>query len=323
MSEQGASKHVNLLIIGAAKCGTTTVHRHLASLRGAYFSPLKEPNFHARNALDPSNFSRAFRSNHRDDLRDWYAGGMEPRAIGFVRSLSDYDRLFEQANPKEHGIIGEASTSTLFDPLALDSVAELHPEAKVLVVLRNPVDRMHSHWGMAMKYGFTELDFRQAVEKDMRSPSQGWGATELFHPLGLYAQQLKPWIERWPQDRMRVLLTEDLANRETWESLSAWLGATPTPEWLDQVVSKEGRANVGGVARWGRVNRWLTHTGLKSQIASTMPKSLRTVVKKRYYTRGQVPSLSPSDRTWALGLYLDEVNQLEQLIGRDLPDWKR
>lgn len=312
MSEQGASRHVNLLIIGAAKSGTTTLHRHLAALPEAYFSPVKEPNFHARGALDPQRFSAAFRSNH----------GAGSGAIGFVRSLADYDALFAGADPARHRLIGEASTSTLFDPGALASVQALHPEARILVALRHPVERMHSHWGMARKYGFTGRDFRAAVEADMQAADPGWGRSELFFELGCYASQLAPWLAAIPAERLRVVLTEELSEAGTWRDLASWCGLLPGADWAERAAAPSGRANVGGRARFDGVNRLLTQSGWKRRLAAALPSGMKERLKAQYYVPGGEP-LSAADRAWAAGLYREEVAALEDLLGRDLTHWKQ
>lgn len=319
----GASRHVNLLIIGAAKCGTTTLHRHLAALPGAYFSPLKEPNFHARADIDPARFSASFRANHRDDLAAWLDGPRPPRAIGFVRELADYDRLFEAADPARHAVIGEASTTTLWAPTALASVQALHPSARILVALRHPAERMRSHWGMARKYGFTLDDFRTAVERDMAAADPGWGQTELFYELGCYARQLAPWLAAWPADRIRVVLTEELSDPATWAGLADWVGLEAPKGWAEQAAAPGARANVGGRARFERLNVWLTRSGWKGRLAAAVPRGMKARLKRGFYADGAAPDWSAGDREWAVLRYADEVRELERLLGRTLPDWKR
>lgn len=323
MMHPGASRHVNLLIIGAAKCGTTTLHRHLAALPGAYFSPLKEPNFHARADIDPARFSASFRANHRDDLAAWLAGPRPPRAIGFVRELADYDRLFEAADPTRHALIGEASTTTLWAPSALPSVQALHPSARIIVALRHPAERMRSHWGMARKYGFTLDDFRTAVERDMAAADPGWGQTELFFELGCYARQLAPWLEAWSADRIRVVLTEELSDPATWQALATWLDVPPPQGWAERAAAPESRANVGGRARFERLNRWLTRSGWKGRLAAAVPSGLKGRLKRGFYADGAAPDWTPADRAWAVNRYAEEVRALEQLLQRDLAHWKR
>ncbi len=309
---------VNLLIVGAAKSGTTTLQRHLASLPGAFFSPVKEPNFHARHDLDPERFSAAFRANHRDDLRSYLAGPdpLPARDIAFVRSHADYARLFVGADPARHEVIGEASTTTLYAPSALASVHEMHPEARILVVLRDPVERMFSHYLMARKYGFTTLPFRDAVEADMAAEHPGWGRTELFFQLGCYAAQLGPWCKVWPANRLRILRTEDLSVPDTWLGLAAWLGVAATEDWAEEAASPSGKANTAGLARFEGLNRGLTASGLKSRLASALPAGVKRQLKKAYYNANAegLPTLSEADRAWAKALYAEDQQRLAVIL---------
>ena len=310
---------VNFLIIGAAKCGTTTLHSHLAALPGAFFSPVKEPNFHARADLDPSRFSMAFRANHRDDLAAYLAGPdpLPPRDIAFVRTLADYARLFAGADPSRHAVIGEASTTTVWSPSALASVRSHHPDARILAVLRDPVDRMFSHYLMARKYGFTSLPFREAVEQDMASPDPSWGRTELFFQLGCYAAQLSPWQKVTPPENFRILHTSDLSDPDTWLRLAAWLGLTEgvSDAWAAAAASPEGAANTAGLARFEGLNRGLTTSGLKSKLAAALPSRLKSRLKKAYYSgSGELPTLSDADRAWATELYAEDQRRLALIL---------
>lgn len=311
---------VNFLIIGAAKSGTTTLQRHLAALDGVYFSPIKEPNFHARHDLDPKRFSAAFRANHRDDLVSYFAQGdpLPPRDIAFVRKPEDYARLFAGADPSRHRVIGEASTTTIWSPSALSSVREMHPEARILAVLRDPVERMFSHYLMARKYGFTTLPFREAVEQDMATADPSWGRTELFFQLGCYAAQLGAWFKAMPTENIRVIRTEDLKQPQTWMDLADWLGLTdPAIEtWAENAASPENAANTAGLARFESLNRTLTASGLKTKLAAALPKSLKARIKRAYYAQGELPTLSEADRVWATELYAEDQRRLEVILKR-------
>ena len=312
---------VNFLIIGAAKSGTTSLQRHLAALDGVYFSPIKEPNFHARHDLDPERFSATFRANHRDDLASYFAQADDPlpaRDIAFVRELEDYARLFAAADPARHVVIGEASTTTIWSPSALSSVREMHPNARILAVLRDPVERMFSHYLMARKYGFTTLPFREAVERDMATPNPSWGRTELFFQLGCYAAQLGAWFKAMPAENLKVIRTEELKQPETWMDLADWLGLTAqaSEAWAENAARPENAANAAGLARFESLNRSLTASGLKSKLANALPKSLKARIKKAYYDTGDLPTLSEVDRAWATELYVEDQRRLEVILKR-------
>lgn len=198
---------MNFFLIGAPKAGTTLIHARLSRHPEVFLSPLKEPN-HFATDIDPTRFSAAFRANVPGDLEGYLADRpLKPRQIGFVQDPEHYSALFEGAE-KAQRVVGECSTSYLWSTEAAANVAATHPDARILVVLRNPVERLHSHWLMARKYGFTRLPLLEAVEQDRAHPDPGWGRSELFVQAGLYADALGRWQQAFPAGKVKVLLNE-------------------------------------------------------------------------------------------------------------------
>ena len=306
---------LNFFLIGAPKAGTTHVHARLSRHPNVYLSPLKEPN-HFATDIDPTQFSPTFRSNVPADLKGYLAERpLQPRQIGFVHDAAQYRRLFEDATA-EHTVVGECSTSYLWSSEAAERIAGAHPQARILAVLRNPVERLHSHWLMARKYGFTTAGLLAAVKQDQAHPDPSWGRSELFVEAGLYAEGLRRWMDRFPVGQVKVLLNEDLNRPETWLELADWLGledAIPT------VAEKEG--NPRGLARWEGVNAWLTSTGLKAQIGRWMPGSIKNSVRDTWYTREGLEGLSDEDRLALLPHFEADIRATGTLIGRDLGHW--
>ena len=109
--------------------------------------------------------------------------------VGFVREEKDYARLFSGANDT-HRIVGECSTSYLWSPSAPAALKAAHPDAKIVVSLRDPIARIYSHYLMARKYGFVKGSVVEAVKADLAHPDPSWGRSELFVELSLYEAQI-------------------------------------------------------------------------------------------------------------------------------------
>ena len=307
---------LNFFLIGAPKSGTTHLHARLSRHPQVYLSPLKEPN-HFATDIDPERFSAAFLANTPADLAGYLADRpLKPRQIGFVQSPDDYARLFEAAGP-EHGVVGECSTSYLWSGTAAEGVAESHPEARILAVLRNPVERLHSHWLMARKYGFTTASLLEAVEQDQVHPDPGWGRSELFVEAGLYAEGLRRWMDRFPSGQVKVLLNEDLNRPETWLDLQGWLGLdAPIPD------VERSQGNPAGRARWEGINAWLTRTGLKAAAGRWLPGGIKRTLGRSWYTQEGLAPLSDAERSALLPYFEADICATEVRIGRDLSHWR-
>ncbi|MFL6021612.1 MAG: sulfotransferase family protein [Gaiellaceae bacterium] len=178
----------NFLILGAQKAGTTALYAYLR-----WHPQITGPSF-----KEVSFFDRHYARGER-----WYRAHMPARRRPFV---------------------GEASPSYLFHPLAPQRVAQLLPNARLIALLRNPVDRAFSHYQHEVSLGREPLTFEQAIEREetrMRGELERmladpayfsepwWNYT--YVARGRYAEQLARWFEAFPREQLLVLLTEELA----------------------------------------------------------------------------------------------------------------
>ena len=290
---QSVLQRINFFVIGAAKCGTTTLYARLNEHPEVFLSPLKEPNYFSREDIDPERFSTAFRANTKLDLTDYLAlpDPLPERQVGFVRHESDYARLFSQVTDA-HRVVGECSTSYLWSPSAPAALHRAHPNAKVVISLRDPIDRIFSHYLMARKYGFVKGSVVEAVKADMAHPDPSWGRSELFLELSQYEDQVARWQQHFGPDQLKILEPGALRLAETWTELQDWLGLS-SHDW-----TREGQrdANTAGLSRWEGLNRWLTKTGMKGFLAKAVPSGLKGKLLGWYYRSNDLPVLTEEER---------------------------
>ncbi len=139
-------------------------------------------------------------------------------------------------------IVGEASPSYLFHPLAPQRVAQLLPHARLIALLRNPVDRAFSHYQHEVALGREPLTFEEAIDREdermqgevehmLRDPeyfSEAWW-NYTYLARGQYAAQLERWFQALPRERLLVLLTDELADDPagTHRRVLEFLGVEP------------------------------------------------------------------------------------------------
>jgi len=206
----------DFLVIGAQKAGTTALYSYLRDHPAIAGPPWKEVSF----------FDRHF---WRGDA--WYRGNFPNRL--YLRRM----RARTGAEP----IVGEASPSYMFHPLAPQRVAELVPDARLIALVRNPVDRALSHYHHEVALEREPLSFEEALAQEdarlagelerMHDPRYfshaWWNFTYLAR--GRYAEQLERWLEIFPRERLLIVPSEDLLDRpgETYARILEFLGATP------------------------------------------------------------------------------------------------
>jgi hypothetical protein len=204
------------LIIGAQKAGTTALYSYLREHPAIAGPPWKEVSF----------FDRHF---WRGDA--WYRGHFPNRL--YLRRM----RTRTGVEP----IVGEASPSYVFHPLAPQRVAALVPDVRLIVLVRNPIDRALSHYHHEVALGREALRFEEALEQeetrlegeparmlDPRYFSHAWW-NFTYLSRGRYAEQLERWLEIFPRERLLVVPSEDLLDRpdETYGHVLEFLGAPP------------------------------------------------------------------------------------------------
>jgi hypothetical protein len=206
----------DFLIIGAQKGGTTALYAYLREHPAIAGPPWKEVSF----------FDRQFWRGAA-----WYRGNFPNRL--YLRGV--------RARNGVEPVVGEASPSYLFHPLAPERAAALLPGARLIALVRNPVDRALSHYHHEVALGREPLPFEQALERedermegelerlaDPRYFSHAWW-NFTYLSRGRYAEQLERWLEFFPRERLLVLPSEDLLERprETYGEVLEFLGAPP------------------------------------------------------------------------------------------------
>ena len=192
----------NFLILGAARCGTTSLHYYLAEHPDVCMSSIKEPNFFLFEPTD-----RGPRPCIGDDRRL------------LAKSVPDrvrYERLF----PHPAAAVGEASPLYLYTRETPGLIRQAVPEARLIAIVREPVDRTWSHF----VYVNDDLGertvpaFRQAVEQELDLPYEPYRTGTHFVRLSAYAEQLQRYRSIFPSDRMLIIGYDDLIRR-TGETL--------------------------------------------------------------------------------------------------------
>jgi hypothetical protein len=146
----------------------------------------------------------------------------------------------ERKSPKQ--LIGDKSPFYLFHPDVSQRVFSLYPKVKIIIILRNPVDRAYSHYWLTVRGGHETLSFEEALKAEYQRTK---GLKEkVVHDLldsahtlrrysysqrGLYAEQIKPWLSLFPKEQILILSLNDLmANQKAvMEETFSFLGLEP------------------------------------------------------------------------------------------------
>jgi hypothetical protein len=261
----------NLIIIGAGKAGTTALHHYLGLHPEIFMSRQKELQLF-----------------QRDDWRE---------------RLSWYEGQF----PVDAPVRGEGSpvyTLYPFCPHVPERMSQLVPEAKLIYLVRDPVERFIAHYVEHYSLGFERRPFEQ-VAADLRPENQVLAGSR-------YATQLEQYLEAFPTTQMLVVDQEGLRTRrrETLTEVFGFLGVDPG-FWSPQF---EELHNERKRVRYNDFARWLYRRGLFEPARRLLPRRVLGPSIKR-------PVLEGNLRAGVIADLVGEAARFRKLTGLPFESW--
>lgn len=303
-----------LFIIGAAKCGTTSVDQMLRKHPDIYMSPIKEPNYFSTD-IAVEDFNAFYRENNTRDLDAYFSKSpLTAVHLDFVRKPEQYAALFQEA-PSNVQYLGESSTSYLYSEVAAQRVKAEFPDAAIIVCLRNPVDRLKSHLKMALQGGFIKAASDVEIEADLAAKVKGWGISELFLELGMYGEQMERWYAHFPKNQIHFIQFDDLVEdqQKVWNELCSFLNVSIF------ALDSEVHENTGGIPRFPGLNAALKSSGLVRGAIQYLPEKVKSRLKSNL--TDSKASIQIDEDRWR-EYYLSDIERLEGLSGLSLERWK-
>jgi len=284
-------KWPNFFIVGARKSGTTSLYEILKDIPEIYMCPIKEPNYFNRKIIEDDHPTEKFRTEEK------------------------YLKLFK--NVTNQKIVGEAS-AYISDSDAPNLIHQVSPKSKILISLRDPVERVYSHYLMLFGGGFISTSFRQEIEYELQNGSSSlmWG---IKMDEGLYSEHIKRYSKIFGHDQVKIIIFEEFIKntKETIEEILKFLELDKT---LSNFSAK--KHNPYAPAR-GLIAQQILNSKKIQRIARALtPESTRqTLTNYILLSKKSKPKMSEKDRETLIKFYKDDVEKLKLILGRKLP-WK-
>lgn len=286
----------DFFVIGAYKCGTTTVHDMLRQHPQLYVPAYKEPNFFAfSDDLDPST-----------------------RPLMGVDRREDYDELFRGALAT--ATIGEVSPAYLPVPGTARRIHDAVPHAKLIVVLRDPVERAFSDYLMYLRDGREPYaEFTRALAEQPQRAESGL-ETGRYISTGFYGQQLTAYFELFPSSQILVLFADDPVHSLGDQMPRVWEFLDVAPMALADPTARLNGSGVPGDAMTAAL------FGLHRRNARSkrpfLPSPFRSWVDRTVQSRVVRPAVPSSDAARLYELYREDIALLESLLSLSLDRWR-
>tara|TARA_B000000532_G_scaffold130553_1_gene104674 strand:+ start:5259 stop:6113 length:855 start_codon:yes stop_codon:yes gene_type:complete len=282
---------VNLFIVGAPKAGTTSLHHYLKEIPEILMSKRKEPDFFSDREIQEQGL--------------YYSSSR-------INSLTKYNSLF--SDWIDESIIGEASVSYLFYPNVPERIKLYNDNAKIIIMLRNPIERAFSHYLMDYRLGLTSNSFEEEFDKKKTLNFQQ------YFLLGNYFHQVKRYLDIFGKENVHIIWYSDFKEK--------------TENELNKVISFLG-LNTGFKVDFNKIHNSFSMpknnfirkiysiVWLRKTLSFLFPENFLIYIKKTLFNEDKKPKLSEKTRELLYKYYLSDIESLEELLSVNLSQWKK
>lgn len=309
MYDKRGNRFPDFLIVGAAKSGTTSLYYFLCDHPRIFLPSRKEPHFLGIYPLPKQEL--------HDEWKEW--------------AILDYDRyvgLYQSAPPDM--LVGDCSTTYL--PLFRQCMASLTDlvdepsDVKIIIMLREPVARMYSHYLMKVAAGRENLSFGEAtdprtIERRMRD---GYDMTFDYVLFSRYSEPVEYYMNNFKNVHVMIFERFKKDPHGALGGLAQFLGVDG--RW-DVDTSKRYRE--GGVPAAGGVRKlihrmFFTQNPVTKNIRTLLPESLRLEIRRKIGrialdSAPPLNSLEGVQRIWAS--FREDIGRVREILGDPIPEW--
>ena len=296
-------RNPQFIVVGTARAGTTSLNSYLIQHPEIFLPIVKEPCFFtfAGEKIDYKKGKFAFA----------------------ITSIDDYSKLYKNALQSQ--ITGDISTPYLYKfEKSIRNIKILHnnPDSiKIIIVLRNPVDRAYSQYLWRVRDGRETLSFEEAIAAEQERMKENYSFDYFYVDRGMYYQQVKAYIENFKF--VKIILLDDLKRNanKTLAELCEFLGVD-----REFVFVRRMEQNSSFMPKSALLSRLLTmESKTKFKFLSRIPEFVKTTIKEQFMrinsSDKKNPEMKSETRNSLKLLYKDDLLKLEKLIARDLSSW--
>lgn len=285
---------VDFFIVGAPKAGTTSLFYYLNKNKGICMSSIKEPNFFSSQDLKIQKI-------YYDSL--------------ILDNLKEYERIFTPKNKQQ--IIGEASVSYLFYPNVANRIFDYNARSKIIIILRDPVERAFSHYSMDLRLGHVKQSLDELFDLGLNNKDNLFFQQYIL--LGQYYEQVNRYIEVFGRENICVKFYDELK-----------LDASSFYSDILKFLHQENDHNIDFNQPFNKSKlpsnkfiKWLYSWPIIRKISLIfLPLSVIEFININFFKENN--NIITNDLKSKLhSFFLEDIEKLEKLLSKDLKSWKK
>jgi len=280
----------DFFIVGGSRCGTTSLYAYLKQHPNIFLPKRKEPHYY---------------SSQSTPLPYWLLH------LRLIKTKEDYLQLFE--NSEESDIVGEASSTYLMNIDVPKLIFEDNPNAKIIISLRNPIDRTYTAYLAQFRSGNEKKSFGESIRRDFSSIT----GEELQRQSALnsdYYEYVNNYYHYFPKKQIKIIIFEEFIKnpQQTMKELLHFLNIS-TDINIKYEQHNEFKFPKNQFSKSILNNKFIVNISF-----ALIPAKIRHYVFRQLVTRAK-PTMSEKDRNFLKERYSGGVKKLEVLLNRKLP----
>lgn len=282
------------MCIGVQKAGTTSLHEILKQHPDINLPQFKESHFFSED----KNFTKGI---------NYY-----------------FDYYFSKINEKQ--ILGEIDPEYIFFDKSLERISQFFKDIKIIVILRNPVDRAFSHYNMSCRRGFEKLDFKNALKDESIRLSNHFETTHFSYiSRGLYYKQLCQLFSVFKKEQIKIFLYDDYKSspEKVVKEICEFVELKPINFDYNINKNKASKTKSNRVRDFIYKDNFLKKFGGKLLKSKKLKLKIMQGIERINLTEGQVEKLSHDDKKYIYkNFFKDDILRTEKLLHTNLDKWK-
>ncbi len=303
--EEYLKKWPNLFIVGAPKAATTSIANLLSTHPDIFLSKKKEPNYFIFE-------------------NDQCAPGFHYRGVAAISDEKEYLKMFEGKETFKYRC--DASTSYLQYTNAAENIKRKVPDAKIIIILRNPIERAFSHYHYHRMINAEPIEtFEKALAAEEKRKKNNFWKHYLYVDTGMYFEQVSKYIDLFGKESVLVLFYEELFDRPSffYSRIFNFLNIKPVESMNYKTISNRGMKVVSDSYVLNAFKYLENRIFFKKTLKKLLPLKIAKLqdLKSRIYNRFFGAEMSVITRKKLIQEFKSDIERLEALLKVDLSHW--
>tara|TARA_B100000378_G_scaffold90669_1_gene71702 strand:- start:576 stop:1463 length:888 start_codon:yes stop_codon:yes gene_type:complete len=287
----------DFFIVGGTRCGTTSLCAYLKQHPNIFLPKRKELDYYSKSTKTAdSSFSRGFWGH-----REWSP----------IENKQDYLQLFEDS--KEDMVVGDGSATYLMNLDAPKLISQDNPNAKIIISLRNPIERTHTAYLAQYRTANEKHSFGESIRRDLSSAT-GKELQNLRSLNSDYYEYVKNYYSYFPKEQIKIIIFEEFIKnpQQTMKEILHFLNLS-TDINFEYKQHNPVQISKNKISQSIITSKFFYYIGF-----ALMPAKIRHYILRQFTTRTK-PIMLEKDRDFLKEQYVERVKKLESLLNRKIP----